>query len=57
MEIGDIVNYNGFVAKIIQEVGSSVLVSFQERDKHIQTIERVSLDSLTKISQTNQYEV
>ena len=57
MQVGDIVDYNGFTAKIIQEVGTGVLVSYVEYGKSVSTIEKVSLDSLSKVGQTNQYEV
>tara|TARA_R110002167_G_scaffold100163_1_gene261707 strand:- start:247 stop:420 length:174 start_codon:yes stop_codon:yes gene_type:complete len=57
MQVGDIVVYNGKISKIIQEVGTGVLVSYQERGEAIQTVEKVSKDVLSKIGETNQYNV
>lgn len=47
MKVGDIVRYNGFIAKIVQEVGSGVLISYVEEGKALATVAKVSKESLT----------
>jgi hypothetical protein len=62
MEVGDLVTYTTptgteFSAKVIQEVGSGVLISYVEAGKPLATVDKVSTDTLTKTGQTNQYNV